>query len=176
MTSEPSVQKLSMSTSYYILHNFKNTNENRFRLFVNFRIPSLFKFLWKHPMHWHWNSWTFRWYLILKLNSRHVGGAEMSTVSQLSTNYTKLSDSRRNSEVPNAALEMNINRPRYDIQGKAFLISWSWHQFTNSPIPQSTIFCIKIFIVLHIFFSGLKSSTFSKSWGGIKMHFKASLK
>ena len=42
----------------------------------------------------------------------------MSTVSQLSTNYTKLSDSRRNSEVPNAALEMNINRPRYDIQGK----------------------------------------------------------
>ena len=42
----------------------------------------------------------------------------MSTVSQLSTNYTKLSDSRRNSEVPNAALEMNINRPRYDIQGE----------------------------------------------------------
>ena len=36
----------------------------------------------------------------------------MSTVSQLSTNYTKLSDSRRSSEVPNAALEMNINRPR----------------------------------------------------------------
>ena len=42
----------------------------------------------------------------------------MSTVSQLSTNYTKLSDSRRNSEVPNVALEMNINRPRYDIQGE----------------------------------------------------------
>ena len=46
----------------------------------------------------------------------------------------------------------------------------SWHRFTN---PQFFYRSVYLFLA----FSGLKSSiAFSKSWGGSKMHFTASLK